>query len=208
MKRLIIAYNPRSSHFAQVDKEVLAKARILKGWAVGKYEVADTDVDDNAHRLSKILRDDDLVIAAGGDATATIVVNAAMLSNAKNVRIGVQGFGNFNDVARCFGMLKFEDIIKGDAKEVWPLECKINKVHWRYGMCYFTIGMFAEACAAFDHPKTRKALQSGKKCTTYSLWVLVKWWLKHGKKQSCQILPWADYQMSMLSAGISRIIWL
>ena len=183
MKRLIIVYNPRSSHFAKVEQEVLSKARGLKGWAVGKFEVADTNVDDNAHRLEKIIRDDDLVIAAGGDGTATIAVNGIMLTQAKNVRLGVQGFGNFNDVSRCFGSMKFDEILKGDAKEVWPLECKINKEHWRYGMCYFTVGMFAEACAAFDQPKTRKKLQGGDKSMLFSLKVLVKWWLKQRKKQ-------------------------
>ena len=182
MKRLIIVYNPRSSHFAKVEQEVLSKARALKGWAVGKFEVAETNVDENAQRLSKLLVDNDLVIAAGGDGTATIAVNGIMLSSAKNVRLGVQGFGNFNDTARCFGFTKFEEIIKGDAKEVWPLECMINKEHWRYGMCYFTIGMFAEACAAFDHPKTRKKLQKGNKRTMFSLKVLVKWWLRQRRK--------------------------
>ena len=183
MKRLIIVYNPRSSHYSRVDREVLSKARKLKGWMIGKFEVADTDVDDNSHRLAKIFRDDDLVIAAGGDGTATIAINGIMLSNAKNVRIGVLGFGNFNDTARSFGDVKFEDIIKGDAKEVWPLECKINREHWRYGMCYFTVGMFAEACAVFDHPKTRKALRSGRKRTIFSLGVLVQWWLRQRHKK-------------------------
>ena len=83
MKRLIIVYNPRSSHHAQIEREVLAKARELKGWIVGKFEVADTDVDDNSHRLAKIFRDDDLVIATGGDGTATIAVNA-IIANTKH----------------------------------------------------------------------------------------------------------------------------
>ena len=183
MKRLIIVYNPRSSHYVRVQRDVLAKARKLQGWMIGKFEVADTDVDDNSHRLAKIFHDDDLVISAGGDGTATIAMNGIMLSEAKNVRLGVLGFGNFNDMARSFGNLKFEDIIKGDAKRVWPLECKINRGHWRYGMCYFTIGMFAEACAVFDHPKTRKALQSGRKRTFFSLGVLIHWWLKQHRKK-------------------------
>ncbi len=183
MKRLVIIYNPRSSHYGRVQRDVLAPARKLKGWMIGKFEIADTDVDDNAHRLARVFRDDDLVIAAGGDGTATIAINGIMLSSAKNVRIGVLGLGNFNDTARSFGNLKFDEIIKGDAREVWPLECKINRTHWRYGMCYFTIGMFAEACAIFDHPKTRKALQSGRKRTYFSLGLLVRWWLKQHRKQ-------------------------
>ena len=184
MKRLILVYNPRSSHYWRVKEEVVNRLRDLKGWMLGKFEVADTDVDDNACRLAKILMDGDVVIAAGGDGTANIAINGIMLSNCKNVRIGVLGYGNFNDTARTFGKLSLDEIMQnvGQAKEVWPLECVINGKHWRYGMCYFTIGMFAEACAVFDHPKTRRVLQKGKKHMFFSLSVLVRWWIKQRKK--------------------------
>ena len=186
MKKLIIVYNPRSSHFWQVEKHVIIPSRQLKGWMVGKFEVQPTIVDENAQRLASIIRDGDLVVAAGGDATATISVNAVMLSKAKNVRLGVLGFGNFNDVARCFGNLEFEDVLKhaDEPQAVFPLECSVNGAHWRYGMCYFTIGMFAEACSVFDHPKTRKHLQKkSKRHTVFSLWTLAWWWLKNHRRQ-------------------------
>lgn len=183
MKRLILVYNPRSSHFVQVKKDVVDKLRGLKGWMIGKYEVADTDVDDNAKRLAKVLEDGDLVIAAGGDGTANIAVNGIMSSGCEGVKLGVLGYGNFNDTARTFGKPNLEEILKGEAREVWPLECKINGKHWRYGMCYFTIGMFAEACAVFDHPKTRKSLRKGKKSIFYSIRMLTGWWLKEHRKR-------------------------
>lgn len=183
-RRLIVVYNPRSSHFRLVKRDILSKTAKLEGWMVGKFEVADTDVDDNAKRLAMILNDGDLVVAAGGDGTANIAINGIMLSKATDVRVGVLGYGNFNDTARTFGVQKFEDILKGDAQEVWPLELSINGKHWRYGMCYFTLGMFAEACAVFDHPKTRKALQSGRKRTFFSLGVLARWWMKQHKKHA------------------------
>lgn len=185
MRRLILVYNRRSSSFWRVEKEALAPARELKAWAIGKFEIAKTNVDDNAKRLARVLKDGDLVIAAGGDATATIVVNGVMLSKAKNVRVGAMPFGNFNDVARSLGSLKFEDIIKGDAQEVWPLECRVNGNHWRYGMCYFTAGMFAEACAVFDEPKVRARLKKKKRRhhLLFSLKTLVLWWLKRRKNE-------------------------
>ena len=50
-------------------------------------------------------------------------------------------------------------------------------------MCYFTMGMFAEACAVFDNPKTRKTLRKGGRKTIFSLFSLGKWWLKNKKRQ-------------------------
>ena len=50
-------------------------------------------------------------------------------------------------------------------------------------MCYFTIGMFAEACAVFDAPKTRKTLRKGGRKTVFSLMTLMKWWLKNHRRQ-------------------------
>lgn len=185
MKRLLLVYNPRSSHFWQVKKDVLSKIGGLKGWTIGKFEVSDTDVDDNAARLARVIFDHDLIISAGGDGTANIAVNAIMLSSARDVRIGVLAYGNFNDMARSLGELAFDEVLKmGDkAQEIWPLECKINQRHWRYGMCYFTMGMFAEACAVFDHPKVRKKLQKGRKHLISSLMILARWWLRQRKKK-------------------------
>jgi len=182
MKRLIIVYNSRSSHFKNVEEDVIEPARHLRGWMVARFEVAQTSVEDNVCRLAKFLIDDDLVIAAGGDGTATIAVNGVMATQAKNVRIGVLGYGNFNDTARCFGNMKFEEIIEGSAQEVWPLRCMVNGRLWRYAMCYVTVGMFAEACAVFEQPKTRKTLRKGGKRTAYSLISLAKWWLKEHKQ--------------------------
>ena len=183
MKRLFIVYNPRSSHYEQVKTDIIDRLKGLKGVMAGKFEVAATNVDDNARRLAKVLSSGDLVIAAGGDGTANIAVNGIMLSRAQNVKFGVIGYGNFNDVARTFGNLKLDDILRGHVKRVYPLECKINGKHWRFGMCYFTLGMFAEACACFDAPKTRKTLRKGGRKTIYSLMTLVGWWFKNHRRK-------------------------
>lgn len=182
MKRLVIVYNPRSSHFKDVEENVIEPARHLTGWMVAKYEVAKIGVDENSRRLAKILKDNDLVIAAGGDGTASVAVNGVMLSSVKNVRLGVMGYGNFNDVSRSFGDMNFEEIIQANAHEVWPLRCIVNGKHWRYAMCYVTVGMFAEACAVFDEPKTRKTLRKGGRRTVFSLLTLVKWWFREHKR--------------------------
>ena len=189
MKRLMMIYNPRSSCYGRVSEEVLPKARGLKGWMVGKYEVADTDVDDNAARLAKLLQDGDLVVVVGGDGTATIAMNAVLLSRCKDVVFGVLGNGNFNDMARTFGTGDFDEMLeivegggKGRIAEVWPLECLVNGEHWRWGMCYFTVGLFAEACAVFDEKENRRELRTGRKGLLYSVGLLAKWYFANRKK--------------------------
>ena len=182
MKRIVIIYNPRSTHHESVQRNVIDKARCLRGVMLAKYEVADTDVDDNTAKLAKIISDGDFVIAAGGDGTANIALNGIIASGAQKVRLAVLGFGNFNDTARTFGDLKFDDISNSKVAEYYPLECKVNGRHWRYAMCYVTAGMFAEACAVFDHPKTRKKLKKGGKKIGYSIRSLTKWWMKKHRR--------------------------
>ena len=80
MKRIIVVYNQRSSRSILAKEEILGEARKLSGFLVGKYEVSPTDVDDNAEKLSRILGDGDLVVAVGGDATASIGLNGCLLS--------------------------------------------------------------------------------------------------------------------------------
>ena len=88
--RVVLVYNPRSSKAKQVEQEVLEPFRkqIEAGsfpLTLAKYEVKPTDVDDNALQLSRILLDDDVVLTAGGDGTATIGLNGAMLSEEKKI---------------------------------------------------------------------------------------------------------------------------
>ena len=182
MKRLIIVYNPRSSHFGDVKEQVIEPARHLRGWTIARFEVSQENVDVNAKRLAKILNDNDTVIAVGGDGTASAATNGILLSEAKAVRLGVIGMGNFNDTSRCFNNLKFDDIAMAKTEEVWPLDCYVNGRHWRYANCYVTVGLLAESCEVFDEPKTRKTLRKGGKKTLFSLFALFRWWMKQHKK--------------------------
>ena len=111
MQRLITVYNPRSSRFSDVQKNVLDRLHDLPGFTIGKYEITPTDLDDNISKLSKILRDEDLLLSAGGDATGVICANA-IIKSGKDVTLSVLPFGNFNDLARTLGTQTFEDIEK------------------------------------------------------------------------------------------------
>lgn len=197
LKKLIVVYNPRSSKHAAVAREVLAPARKLSGWLVGKYEVKASGLHENADELAKILNDGDLVIAAGGDGTAAMAVNGVMRSG-KDVALGVLGYGNFNDLAR---MLKTKRAVEyggeyvggvteiieryeaGEVKEIYPLEAVVDGKHWRYAPCYLSLGLFAESTAVFDEPKVREKLKTGKKRMFFSIWTLTKWYFRNRKRE-------------------------
>ena len=121
MRRLFIVYNPRSSRFVDVEKEVLSKARDLKGYMIGKYEVEPTDVDKNAAKFAKLIKDGDLVLAAGGDATGIIASNG-IIKSGKDATLAVLPYGNFNDLARTLGTMDagklFEMIARNGQSEI------------------------------------------------------------------------------------------
>ncbi len=206
MRRLLIVYNPRSSRAAEVKKEVLAPARGLSGFMVGKYEVERTDVDKNAAKFAKLLKDGDLVLAAGGDATATIAANGILLSG-REASLAALPYGNFNDLARTLRTRSFEEVVeklklkkagakdasfeKGGAKDatrkLYPLEIIVDGKFFRYATCYTTIGMTAEAVKIYDEPKVRKKLKKslGRKVGSYVS--LASWYFKNRHRK--QFLP-------------------
>ncbi|MBQ9484605.1 acylglycerol kinase family protein [Candidatus Saccharibacteria bacterium] len=180
MQRLLIVYNPRSSRFAEVSKDVIERSRELTGYIIGKYEVAPTNLEDNISKLSKILKDDDLVLSAGGDATGIIAVNAILKSN-KDVRLAVLPYGNFNDLSRTLRTNTFDDVFlsKTSVRKFYPLEVYINDKFFRYATCYTTIGMTAMAVSIYDQPEMRKKLKKnfGRKISSYT--ELSKWYFKN-----------------------------
>ena len=204
MKRLLIVYNPRSSRFSDVKAEVLNHLTELKGYIIGKYEIANTDVDDNAKKFAKILKDQDLIIAAGGDATASIAANA-ILQSEKDATLAVLPYGNFNDLSRTLGTETLEDIITwtggvargtpaarsreastvgetattGPIQRLYPLEIYVDDKFFRYATCYVTIGMTAEAVELFDKPKVRKSLKTSSGRSFGSYFSLAGWYFKN-----------------------------
>lgn len=190
MQRILIVYNPRSSRFKNVRAEILdvlnnptrMQEMHLSSVMVGKYEVEDTDVDDNSRKLAKIIEDGDLVLAVGGDATAVIGTNGILLSE-KDATLAVLPYGNFNDLARTLKTKSLKDVFKGKTKKLWPLEIVVDDKHFRFATCYVTIGMTAEAVELFDDKKVRANLQKGHKSSWRSYPQLAKWYFKNRHKR-------------------------
>lgn len=209
MRRLIIVYNPHSSQYIHVKDEVFPDLTKIKGYMVGKFAIKKIPFEDNLKALKQFLKNGDLVIAAGGDATAAVSANA-ILESGKDVTLGVLPYGNFNDLARTLGTKTLSDVVNmaGDArrgtpktflacKKFWgkraagpasvehfyPLDIIVNGKHWRYATCYVTMGMTAEAVELFDDPKIRKNLQKGHKSSWRSYVQLMKWYFKNRHKK-------------------------
>ena len=180
MQRLLIVYNPRSSRFSDVEKEVLSRSKELNGYLVGRYEVAATNLDDNISRFSKLLKDGDLVLSAGGDATGIIASNAILKSD-KKVTLAVLPYGNFNDLSRTLRTKSFDDVFLSDTstRNYYPLEIYVDGKFFRYSTCYVTIGMMGEAVKIYDSPEMRRKLKKnfGRKISSYTQ--LSGWYFKN-----------------------------
>lgn len=180
VKRILVVYNPRSSRYDSVKQEVLNKTTKLSGYLVGKYEIENTDIESNIKKLAKIIKKDDLIITAGGDATSLIATNA-ILKSGKEAKIAVLPYGNFNDLSRTLGIRKFDEIFSSHAKAIkyYPLEIRADNKMIRYATCYVTIGMTAESVKIYDEPQMRQKLKTsfGRKVVSYI--VIAKWYFKN-----------------------------
>ncbi len=109
MQRILLIYNPSSSQYVRVKDEVISRASKIKGYMIGKFAIKKAPFEENVKALKKVLQDGDIAIAAGGDATAAVAANA-ILESKKDVTLGVLPYGNFNDLARTLGTMKYDDI--------------------------------------------------------------------------------------------------
>ena len=184
MKRLLVIYNPHSSRFADVKKDVLDRLVEIKGYIIGKYEVDNTNVDKNTAKLAKLLKDGDILISAGGDATGIIAANA-ILTSGKDATLAVLPYGNFNDLSHTLGVKKFEDVVAQLSSktlhhgQLYPLDIIVDGKHWRYATCYVTIGMTAESVKLYDEPAMRQILKKsfGRQVISYTR--LIGWYFKN-----------------------------
>ena len=162
VKRIIVVFNPRSSRYDKVRHDVINRLNSLKGYLIGKYEVEPTGLESNVAKLSKLLKDGDLVVSAGGDATGIIASNAILMSG-KDAMLSALPYGNFNDLARTLGTTSLDDILFGETRDT-------------------TIGMTAAAVHIYDSPKMRAKLKSdiGRKIGSYTS--LAGWYFKNRHK--------------------------
>ena len=106
------------------------------------------------------------------------------MESKKDVTLGVLPYGNFNDLARTLGTMKYDDdFLKQKVKKLYPLDIIVDGKHWRYATCYVTAGMTAEAVEVFDEPKFRRYMQKGHKSSWRSYLKLAEWYFKNRRKK-------------------------
>lgn len=177
--KIILVINPRSTQARRAKKEILEPLNQFifeqggtKKVTVLKYEIQPTNVDENARGLAKMLSDDDIMITIGGDGTATIGLNAVLLS-CKQVKYYTVPYGNFNDIARTVRAAR--------GGKVFLLEALLDGEHFRYALCYFTVGMLAKSTEIFDETRIRERLRKKRNNLFFSLFELFKWFLINHK---------------------------
>jgi hypothetical protein len=182
MQRLVVVYNRHSSKYARVKSEVLDR---LPTDTV-HYQIDNTkQVDANAAALAKFLQPGDRIISAGGDGTATVCVNAIIASKHDGITLGVLPYGNFNDMARTFGRLRLRHLVGPEVRTTpaYALDLIADGHHVRYGMCYFTVGMFAESTRIFDRDTVRTAISTHRHSRPHAIKHLAAWYLQHRHDQ-------------------------
>lgn len=175
-----MVYNPKSSKSKDVERVVLGPLR--KKYAdLVEYQILPTNFDDNVAKIARLLREDDVVISAGGDGTAAIASNAILASKKPQIVIGYLGFGNFNDLARSFTGKKTSALQLSRATKtvkLYPLDIIADQQHFRFAILYATLGLLAKSTLEFEKPHVRHHVKNSKINLIYSLLILIKFYFQ------------------------------
>lgn len=167
--RIVVIRNPESSRAERVENEIMAPIKNI-GLARGQlieFPVPSPDIEESIERLAEILHPGDRVISPAGDGTGNLVINASILAEVNDVRVGFLPYGNFNDIAATFtGRKARRDpialLISPLFIEARPLQVLKDGEHCRYALLYANLGWTAQVAAIFDNPDTRQAIQAGR----------------------------------------------
>lgn len=189
-KRVVFIHNPKSSLAQAVEDQVMRPlAFIFPDGNVHEHVISHDQFEDSVSAIENDLKHGDLVVAAGGDGTATITANAILNSNLDDITVGFLGFGNFNDISSSLmGKKDRSDVHKLIANytktiKVYPLEVIVNGEFFRYGVSYVTLGLVAGSVLEFEKSKKRQKLQEGKTNRLSSAMTLAPYYLKHKNKK-------------------------
>ncbi|MBR3164278.1 hypothetical protein IKF15_03195 [Candidatus Saccharibacteria bacterium] len=181
-ERIILVFNPNSSRAKTAIQKLKPEVESLRasGTQVYLHETSSPDFDLNVLELLDIIEENDLLVAVGGDATASMVFNSAIRASEAfdtSCYVAALPFGNFSDIAANFKCRNLHDVVNGHVEEFWPLECRVDGELWRHAVEYVSTGMYAEACKLFDEKDVRRTIKQHPSARlAISLATLANWW--------------------------------
>lgn len=174
-ERLIIVHNPNSSRAKKVASEVF-NTLDNTSTRYTAFETKSPNAEDNIADMSNFLEDGDTVVVAASDGTAMQAGNAILRSEHTNSKIGLLPYGNFNDLARVYGLspnaLTNHDSL--GTTNLYPLVITANETYCRDALAYATAGWTARAAREFSEHDSRESIVGTPDAIklTRSLWQL------------------------------------
>lgn len=155
-KRLVIVHSPKSTNAERYEKQIKPKLHKIFH---NLHEIALENLPyiESRNAIVNIIKDNDVVIAAGGDGIANVAMDAVALSG-KDIIFATTPLGNFNDFSRTVnGNITDPDkIINSDIINFHPLDLSINGEHFLYAGQYITLGATARLTDFLNSPKARQ----------------------------------------------------
>ncbi len=155
-QRIVVVHSPHSTAAARYNHKIKPA---LQKIASALHEIGLNNVPYFEARdiIAKVLRDGDVVVAAGGDGLVNVTLDAALASG-QSVTCAVVPLGNFNDFSRAINGSSSDPakILASQPVEFHPLDLAINGQHQLYGMQYITFGASAKLTEWLNAPATRR----------------------------------------------------
>lgn len=203
-ERLLIITNEHSSHARAIQRQ------IQRVDLPAEYIVTSLDTERTQEELYDKVREDDVIVAAGGDGTAHQVGNMLLSEEGRERGVNRYPFvpvrgGNANDIATMInGRASVRTIVnRGQAIELNPLQVQVEQgdnQDTRYALGYFSVGGTAAASQKLDELKhtanmaTRlSGVQFAREAVTSWLTVADTSREIYAAQQNAEQLPVTDY---------------
>lgn len=166
--RIIVVKNPACTHWDRVGANVLEPYRqlIQDGDQLVEFDIPIKGPKLDPEYLAEKIENGDRIIVPAGDGTGNFVVNAVMMSQRVNTKIGFLPYGNLNDMASTFtgreGRKYPERLLWTEHNEsATPLRIDVDSTFHKYALLYANLGWTARVAEVFDDPGVRQSYRGG-----------------------------------------------
>ncbi len=164
-EQLVIVQNPQSTR-AELFDERVAFPLHQAGIDFRIIPTESKDAEANIAALSEQLPDSGIVISAGGDGTASQVMNAVLRGKKRNkegvakVALGFVRLGNFNDIAgEHTGAQDVLTLLDAPIVNIRPMIVEVDGEYLCHAPGYFSLGGASLAARKFSEKGTRQEVR-------------------------------------------------